>query len=231
LKKLLLFLLVLLLVGCGKGPGEEPIIKEPEQPTSEIEQFQDVDWTDLTFTLDGVVYTYPWSFDQLENNGWYLTEGSGDDIIEPGQSNPVWVGEMRNKKYEDYRYVDKDFLWIRVKNYSDVPKRLRDCEIVFINFHILSDWENRQLMNNPFELELPGGFTWGMTDIDALYMYGTIPVDSIETTSTCVIMPYTHQEELAEGRIDKIMHLTFDDELGLVSVSLHRYFTLWENFE
>ncbi len=243
MKKTLLVILSLFLLlqlfGCGKGPGDNDnnVVNDNDNnyvdnnTTKEDDKdYFSTDWKELSFILDGVLYTYPWSFDQLEKQGWVL-DGNPNMSIEPQQSNPIWYGEMTNSKYQNYTYVDSDFLRIRVKNNSDEDQALRDCDIVFMNFHILSDWENNKMMNNPFELELANGITWGSTDVDALLAYGTIPVDSIDIGKDYVIMPYAYFEETPEGRIEILMNLVFKDDLGLVSVSLHRYFTSWELLE
>ena len=140
-------------------PTDEYIIDNQVTDKAENKNYFSTDWQEFSFKLDGVIYTYPWSFAQLEKQGW-LPDTDPNKVIEAHELNLTYYIEMTNAKHQDYSYVDDDFLWIRVQNRSGEDKTIRDSQIVFMNFHILSDWENNKVMYNPYNLELANGVSW-----------------------------------------------------------------------
>lgn len=197
------------------------------------------DWKEFAFMLDGVLYTYPWSFAQLEDNGW-IPDINPDIVINAEQVNTSYYIEMTNADYEDYSYVDSDFLLINVQNRSGEDKTIRTAQIIFMNFHIMSDWENNKIMYNPYQLVLANGISWFATEEEIIAAYGPVEegnrtVKSEEFASEfdpendydSVVIYYPFRNETESGWL----MLTLREGIGLCSVSFHRSPINFENID
>ncbi len=195
------------------------------------------DWQEFSFMLDGVLYTYPWSFSQLEQQGW-VSDTDPDKVIKADEVNLTYYIEMTNAKYEDYSYVDSDFLYVRVQNRSGEDKTIRNSQIVFMNFHILSDWKNNKVMYNPYQLELANGITWFATEEEIIAAYGPVLEGNrmvkseefggdFENDYDTIILTYPFKDETTDGWL----MLTLREEIGLCSISFHRGPINFENLD
>ena len=52
-------------------PTDEYIIDNQDTDKAENKNYFSTDWQEFSFKLDGVIYTYPWSFAQLENKAGF----------------------------------------------------------------------------------------------------------------------------------------------------------------
>jgi hypothetical protein len=197
------------------------------------------DWKEFAFMLDGVLYTFPWSFAQLESQGW-VADIDPNRVIRAQDVNTSYYIEMTNAKYDDYSYVDKDFLLINVQNRSGEDKTIRTSQIIFINFHIMSDWENNKVMYNPYQLVLANGITWFATEEEIVAAYGPVAegfrrVKSEEFGSEfdpendfeAITLSYPFKNETEDGWL----MLTLREDIGLCSISFHRSPINFENID
>lgn len=92
---------------------EEPVDDKPAQIEMSDKLF------DFTFSLDGVVYQLPCSYQTFTDNGWTISSN--------GYSSKTMIG---GKKYDSF-YMSKDGhkVMVYVYNYSGNAKKIEDCKI------------------------------------------------------------------------------------------------------
>ena len=219
-------------------PTDEYIIDNQDTDKAENKNYFSTDWQEFSFKLDGVIYTYPWSFAQLEKQGW-LPDTDPNKVIEAHELNLTYYIEMTNE-HQDYSYVDDDFLWIRVQNRSGEDKTIRDSQIVFMNFHILSDWENNKVMYNPYNLELANGVSWFASEAEIIAAFGPVEDGNRSVTSEILGDEFDAENDydsvmlrysFNDGTTDGWLLLTIREDVGLCSISFHRSPINFENLD
>ncbi len=103
--------------------NEQPRTSLPEGISSEA------------FAIDGAIYNLPTAMSSFTKEGWKIKD---KDVIIPSNDN-------QTKKYmlekNDY------YLFVSVKNYSELPADINDCHVVAVEF----------ARDEPFAIALPGG--------------------------------------------------------------------------
>lgn len=133
------------------------------------------DWTDMTFAVDGVTYTIPFSYADIKDS-WNF------DLADYGYENGYILNSM------DYIYssialehasYDANF-FIGLKNYTDDP-------IEIIDGNVWAAQLEMTYADQYPEILLPGGITWGSTHEEVKAAYGepedTYRSDDLKYTS------------------------------------------------
>lgn len=179
-------------------------IREPAELGSNIVLSDDLD--SRLFSLDGIIYTLPVSFSELESNGWSPYDPDSlfaSDILEPGDS-AYWglVNATQN-------------ILVVLENPSEEVLPISECYIISV---IVLVSEGNPVQFNA-ELILPGNIMIGSTLDDVIAAYGD--------TATWV----TRFEEASTLRItytaDYIsLDISVDTERGMVIFMSLRYIGL-----
>lgn len=146
-------------------------IREPAELGSNIVLSDDLD--SRMFSLDGIIYTLPVSFTELEGNGWSPYDPDSlfaSNILEPGDS-----------AYWGLVNVIQDILVV-FKNLSEEVLPISECYIISV---IVLVREGNPVQFNA-ELVLPGNIMIGSTLEDVIAAYGDTAtwVANFEETST-----------------------------------------------
>ncbi len=106
---------------------------------------EDVELFDLSFELDGVVYTLPCDFSEFEENGW--------EIVRTGTTHWTEEFEIRNDNYSEdsYNSVKLSFL-----NTTSSDEEIEECQVV--GFSVFVDVSTEGLRNSPV-VKFPGGLS------------------------------------------------------------------------
>lgn len=120
-------------------------------------------WENMSFNFDGHDYTLPFSYRELEENGWTFNTAEYDYadgyVLNPHQTDSLSV-ILKNPDYEG--------LWIGVGfvNDSDVVKDIKDCEIYSFTYDLFGAGTSYPNM------DIYGGISIGMSERDAVKLMG-----------------------------------------------------------
>lgn len=123
-------------------------------------------WINMQFSLEGVVFNYPWPFRQFEELGW-VCSNDPTMTIKAGEGLYTY---MYHPKLEGY--VETIFMTIEVVNLSDEDKMLRETFVHYIIFEITANNATGEIVDEPYKLILANGITWGSTEEDIIEAYG-----------------------------------------------------------
>ncbi|MDE5817736.1 MAG: MSCRAMM family adhesin SdrC [Lachnospiraceae bacterium] len=121
--------------------------QDADAPTADDYAFSSNDWKTLEFALDGVVYTFPLTWSDIEAAGFLIDEDYRHEVLE---SNYYTLGV--NAETEAGERIS-----VRFKNFTEGDRELQDCDVYGIGFD-LSEWRDV----NP-DVMLCNGVTFGMT--------------------------------------------------------------------
>lgn len=208
------FLMVCLLTACGgsddsdqnkaesNAPTQNEDEKNKEETTKKDEEKEETpkreeiamsdDLFDYTVELDGVVYKLPFSFKEMEANGWYCDDPAED--LKPNSFRPTSL---------NHKDTATKLLSVRFHNLSSEVKNFTDCEISGISFN---DMNTRKST-----FSLPKGITIGSTKEEVLAAYG-------EPTKTEV--KYIVYRK-GEDNTNKI-YIGFDDEDKVETIDIDK---------
>lgn len=187
----------------NEGIDEEKPVSTPSTQTKEPVAGP-VDWSSMTFTLDGTEYTIPFNYDGLESE-WTF------DLADYGYED----GYVLNPNEYIYATVDLEHavydcrFYIGLENNTNEILDIKDCDVWSVS--IDTDWAD----SYP-DIELPGGITWGSSLAEVEAAYG-IPEDTYRAedlgyTVYNYNMDYTYY-----------MSLTIYDEEGVTSFDYKVY--------
>ncbi len=204
-------LLVLGLIGCNKKPVETCVSSN---------------WKDFEFELNGTVYKNPWSFNDFANKGWRIMDDSNDDVDANSKSFQFYMMINDNHYDEEHKYYA--FIIIQFENRTDEVKKMKDCDIMWLNFQNIPPELNDGVdMNHiTYKLVLAKGITWGATEADVIYAYGDVEPNFKAQQGKMKVMQYY---TLTEDNFLSIMHLVFYND-ALYSVNLYRYY-VYEGYQ
>lgn len=146
------------------------------------------DWSSLLIKIDGVEYSFPYSFKTLQANGWgfnindYLEDGETEFILEEGEYTYSDTS-LQNEKYDIG--LGNATIYVGFKNYTENPKNITDCGIWAME---VSAVYGMTAIDNRPEIELPGGIKFGATYDQIIATYGE--PNSIEDNDYYVKMNY-----------------------------------------
>lgn len=121
--------------------------QDADAPTAADYAFSSDDWKTLEFALDGVVYTFPLTWSDIEAAGFLIDEDYRHEVLE---SNYYTLSV--NAENEAGERIS-----VRFKNFTEGDRELQDCDVYGIGFD-LSEWRDV----NP-DVMLCNGVTFGMT--------------------------------------------------------------------
>ena len=178
----------------------------------EEEPFESDIWKQMTFTLDGETFKYPWDLRQFEALGW-IPQIDDHFTMDPNP-NSFYVVFM--ERDIDAGYVENNFLKVQLINYSDKVRPVRDNAVVYVNFQIITNKATLEVMKEPYKLVLANGITWGATEEDIINAYGEGEImDGFGYT----IITY----DVIEAGYRISMKLTVRENIGLCDVELMKY--------
>ncbi|HPW53845.1 MAG TPA: hypothetical protein PK631_05680 [Erysipelotrichaceae bacterium] len=215
MKKILIIIVSLIWVlgsaGCDKKPEAGRISN---------------DWKSFEFELDGVVYKYPWSFNDFATNGWRIMDDADDDIDPNSQGFDFYMMLNDNHYDEEYRYYA--LITVQFDNRSDEIKKMKDCDIMWLNFQKIPPELNLDINMDhvAYELILAKGITWGSTEAEVIAAYGDVEENFKAQRDEMKVMQYY---TLSEDNFLSIMHLIFYKD-ALYSVNLYRYY-VYDGYE
>lgn len=130
------------------------------------------DWTSLMMKIDGVEYSFPYSYSLLKSNGWdfniqdYLEEGQTEFLLSEGEytysttklKNPIYGTDLGTAE-----------IYVGFKNYDVETKNITDCDLWALE--VVAVYGSQPIENRP-EIELPGGIRFGSTYDEIIAAYG-----------------------------------------------------------
>ena len=153
--------------------SSEPVTESPGSHETDADAtVEPVDWTSLLMKIDGVEYTFPYSFKILQANGWsfdindYLDDGETDFILEEGDYT-YSTTELNNVMYG--KEAGSARIFVGFKNYGRDGKNITDCGIWAME---VSGVYGAVAVENCPEVELPGGIKFGDTEEEIISVYG-----------------------------------------------------------
>lgn len=149
----LLFIGLLVLVGCGSQPVEPPAPVEPEKPVR----------TQINFTVGGGSYTLPVKYDAFKEQGWVLEEDP--EYIIPANSYLEDVGIRQNLFYMRATFLNTSSEPITLKEGTIVQVMAEDR---YVTQHYKDDY--------PPDIVVDGKIKWRMTLEDMLGAFEETPV-------------------------------------------------------
>lgn len=185
----------------------------PPLPQKEVPE-ENTSWIDMTFTLEDIVFNYPWSVKMLEEVSWVCCN-------DPTMTIKAGEGLYTYMDYPKYAgYVETIFMTLQVKNYSDEDTILRNCFAWSIKFEIMANNRTKEIVDEPYRLVLANGITWGSTEEEIIEAYGEPQslMDGNDGSS------YTKIEyEYFDGQYRCAMVFWLRDHIGLYEIELKKY--------
>lgn len=194
--------------------NDEPSDEEPSEETPSEEDTNDdkADWKKLDIKIDGVTYSYPYSYKDLKKAGWDF------DLKEYGYDNGYILNaneytfstvDLHNDKYG--KEYDSANVNIGFQNFTDKPQDILDCDIWAIGATAV--YGSKPVEKAP-KIELAGGITFGSSMEDIIKAYG-------EPDSTYEGTYYTELEY--QNEYTQYMKLYVYKEGGLLEIDLKNY--------
>lgn len=179
------------------------------------------DWTSLLIKIDGVEYSFPYSYNLLKTNGWdfniqdYLEEGQTEFLLEEGEYT-YSTTKLKNPSYGDKLGTAE--IYIGFKNYDTETKNIIDCDLWALE--VVAVYGSQLIENHP-EIELPGGIRFGATYDEIIAAYGE-PTEINDESEYYIQLDYDH---------DYNQHMTLyvykgehdGEATGLLDVELRGY--------
>lgn len=211
--------------GKNKDKPDKP--KDTENPEDKKEEDADgrdevssqasVDWTSLRIKIDGEDYTFPYSYKQLQENGWKLYGDISDYISGDDEKFVLGEGEytysttrLMNEKYGDA--LGSAEIYVGFKNYGKEDKDILDCSLWAME---VSAVYGTSPVNPAPEVELPGGIKFGASYEDIVSVYGK--PDAEEDNG------YYHQMDYQRDYSQHMTLYVYNDGLGLLGAELRGY--------
>lgn len=156
----------------GEGAATDSItpeaIEEPTRPLVSADLSSE--WSSFQFELEGKLYTLPFSYSELEANGWIAQDNQElDETLESGK----YVINYTTLVYSNKENTE---IYVQFANLDEKDMPLRECYVSGIQFAQYSWSENTVLY-------FPGGFTLGSTKQDVEKLYGE-PSNTQESSTT-----------------------------------------------
>lgn len=190
---------------------EELVKVEPAQNfSSEISS----SWEDMDIKIDGIVYHFPYDYEQFNENGWHVNlEKCGyenDYVLNKGDKVPPII-DMYNDKYGD----DYDDFSMRVgfKNYSDEAANILECNLWKVE---LNSMYGHEAIKNCPEIEITKGIKWGATKEEIIGAFGKWDDIYENNEGKYIKVDYIDSYEL-------YMTLTIHEEHGLTAIAFESY--------
>ena len=169
MKKLIALCMVLVLSAtalCACSNGEEnkenttSTESSTEEKTTSTEaqnsiNIEDVDLFDLSFELDGVVYTLPCDFSEFEKNGWHIREIDKNNLGEAptlsAHDRSVYI-TIEKDGYTDNVYNEISISFI---NTTSTYVDLMDCQVCGVKVELRDDTRKTETI----PIKFPGGLS------------------------------------------------------------------------
>jgi hypothetical protein len=171
-------------------------------------------WKDLDIKVDGVLYQFPYDYDELVDNGWSM------DLAEYGYED----GYTLNKGDMTYSTIelthanygtdwDSFTIWCGFANYTDKTIDITQGNLWAIELDIMDGLEIREKYPTVY---ISNGITWGATQEDIIKAFGE-PTSAYESDeSEYVVLEYMFDYDI-------YMELTVYNEFGLTCIDLSSY--------
>jgi len=150
------------------------------------------EWDSFQFDLEGVIYTLPIRYSELEANGWVAqNEQDLEETLEPDQYIAGYITLVNSNK-------ENSEISAQFANLDDEDMLLHECYVSGIQFAEYS-WSEDTV------LYFPGGFTIGSTMEEVEALYG----EPSETSELSATVDWKYQTEIYDG-----ITITFTKETG-----------------
>lgn len=189
---------------------------DTEEVTEEVEEEDDNnttalsgDWTSMEFTLDGKNFKIPFSYKELEAEGWSfdMADYGYEDgyVLNPGEKVYATI-DLENPEYEDVT------MYVGFKNIGEEVMDITECAVWSIEVDTCYGWE--QLEKYP-EMTLANGLTFGDTKSDVEAVCGSC--EDIYESEDYGYVVYEYDVD------DYVLEMTIFDDLGITSFDLSTY--------
>ena len=169
------------------------------------------EWTDMDFVLDGVKYSLPVSYHELEANGWTFdlaAYGYADGYIMNAGDKTYGTIELENSKFNEKLGCTVGFI-----NLDSSPKDITDCEIWC--FHLETD-HGFKLLDNVPSMTIAKGISMGSTREEVIAAFG-------ETDDVYEATDYGYCTLSYKVDYTYYLAITVYDEYGVTSIKLENY--------
>ena len=194
-------------------PDTPSIVDEPSQDNGDGNENGDaIDWTKLDIKIDGVTYSYPYSYKDLQKAGWSFKledygyqDGYELDVNEYTFSTIDLHSEKYGTSYNDSQ------LSVGFQNFTDKKQSILDCDIWAIGVRAVYGSTKAEKIPN---VELAGGIKLGSTLDEIIAVYG-------EPESTYEGTYYTQLDY--QNNYSQYMKLYVYHDYGLMEIDLKYY--------
>jgi hypothetical protein len=191
----------------------KPEETEPTKPAVSDGKISD-DWKDMDVSINGKVYNFPYDYDALKADGWYidLKEYGYEDgyILNKGDSVSGTIDMYHNDYGTEY---DSFSLWVGFKNFTDKAKDILECDVWSFEADIMHGFDK---MDKYPTVVIAKGITWGATEAEIIAAFGEWNDEYVSTDGGYKTVDYVYD-------YSKYMKLTINDELGLTAISFKDY--------
>ena len=192
---------------------EETEPKEDDKPVVSDGKISD-NWSDMDVSINGVVYHFPYDYDLLKSNGWYvdMKEYGYEDgyILNKGDSVTGTI-DMYNDKYgKEYNSFS---LWVGFKNFGQKAADILECDIWSFEADIMHGFKK---MEKYPDVVIAKGITWGATEAEIIAAFGEWDDEYVSEENGYKTVDYVID-------YSKYMKLTIYDEHGLTAISFKEY--------
>lgn len=158
------------------APTEEPLettapTEEPAASRPPVSEELPSEWTSFQFELEGVIYTLPLKYSELEANGWVLeNEDLAEEMFEVNTYTLVYQTLVNSNK-------ENCEISVQLANLDSEERAAKDCYISGIQY-TANQWTENTV------IYFPGGLTSGSTMADVQALYGETEDTTVYTNTT-----------------------------------------------
>ena len=159
---------------------------------------------DFSITIDDKKYIFPYSYNELKENGWVLQDMNEEVTLKPDETSQMLnlVNEKYGIEYDSFAIV------CQFKNLSNATKSIFDCEICYVSLDAASGMK----LNSTFPtVILNDGIGFKSTESAVREKYGK-PVDEF-SNDYCSVLTYQNDE-------DQFLQFVIYDDYGVVGIEL-----------
>ena len=169
------------------------------------------DWTDMEFVLDGVNYTLPVSYHELEANGWSI------NLADYGYENG-YIMNSGDKTYGTIDLVNPKFnqkmrCTVGFVNLDSAPQDITDCSIWIFN---LATSYAFSLLDNVPSMEIAKGIGMGSTKEEVIAAFGETDDVYDASDKGYYVLKY-------DMGYMKHLSITVYDEFGVTDIKMDTY--------
>ena len=189
---------------CPSIKEKDEVYEETIDLTEDKKPIKNADWESLEIMLDGVLYTFPYDYKQLQENGWKMVNEADSKIELPVGETSQDV-QLVNEKYENG--YDNFSITCNFKNNKNQNQLIEECDI----YHVSLDAASGMKMLEKYPEVLIANEIGYRSTITAVKNAFGEPQDIYEN-EYCSILTYSSN--------GKYVQFVIYDEYGLVSIDI-----------